>query len=53
MLKITLFHPFIQRGDVKVFDFGLCKGLSKSLRARDEKTGALLPGYNLTGRTGT
>lgn len=43
---------FDVRGDVKVFDFGLCKGLSPALRAKDKKTGAPVYGYNLTPRTG-
>jgi serine/threonine protein kinase len=41
------------RGDVKVFDFGLSKGLSSELKARDEKTGEIKYGYNLTPRTGS
>jgi serine/threonine protein kinase len=41
------------RGDAKVFDFGLSKGLSSSLKAHDEKTGATTYGYNLTPRTGS
>ena len=36
------------RGDVKVFDFGLCKDLSPKLRARDGSYG-----YRLTGRAGS
>jgi serine/threonine protein kinase len=35
------------RGDVKVFDFGLCKSLSSKLKARDGY------GYRLTGRAGS
>lgn len=38
---------FDYRGDVKVFDLGLCKGLSPGLRSKDE------PGYLLTPRTGS
>jgi serine/threonine protein kinase len=34
------------RGDVKVFDLGLCKGLSPALKAKEY-------GYNLTPRTGS
>lgn len=41
------------RGDVKVFDFGLAKGVSKALRARDPSSGRLLYGYNLTARSGS
>ena len=36
------------RGDVKVFDFGLCKSLSSKLKARDGGYG-----YRLTGRAGS
>lgn len=35
------------RGDVKVFDFGLCKSLSPKLKANN-----LQYGYKLTGRAG-
>lgn len=35
------------RGDVKVFDFGLCKSLSAKLKAREGY------GYRLTGRAGS
>lgn len=42
---------FDVRGDVKVFDFGLCKGLSPSLRARD-RNNLVVYGYKLTARTG-
>ena len=35
------------RGDVKVFDFGLCKSLSPRLKARNGGYG-----YRLTGRAG-
>jgi serine/threonine protein kinase len=42
---------FDVRGDVKIFDFGLCKGLLPSLKARDDK-GKPVYGYNLTARTG-
>jgi serine/threonine protein kinase len=44
---------FDVRGDVKVFDFGLCKGLSASLKSRDKRTGAEVYGYNLTPLTGS
>lgn len=37
------------RGDVKVFDFGLCKGLSPTLKNAKDASG----GYNLTPRTGS
>jgi len=40
---------FDVRGDVKVFDFGLCKGLTPSLRNTKDALG----GYNLTPRTGS
>jgi serine/threonine protein kinase len=40
------------RGDIKVFDFGLCKSLSDNLIARDDK-GRAIHGYNLTPRTGS
>lgn len=43
---------FDARGDVKVFDLGLCKGLSPSKRARDA-SGREIYGYNLTPRTGS
>ena len=43
---------FDARGDVKVFDFGLCKALSPSLKASDAKTGLPVYGYNLTRLTG-
>lgn len=43
---------FDVRGDVKIFDFGLCKSLSPKLRARDKLGGAAY-GYNLTPRTGS
>jgi serine/threonine protein kinase len=43
---------FDVRGDVKVFDFGLAKGLSPSLKAKD-KNGRPAYGYNLTPRTGS
>ena len=36
------------RGDVKVFDFGLCKSLSSKLKARGDGYG-----YRLTGRAGS
>lgn len=36
------------RGDVKVFDFGLCKSLSGKLKARDGGYG-----YRLTGKAGS
>jgi hypothetical protein len=39
---------FDVRGDVKVFDFGLCKDLDPRLKAKD---GAY--GYRLTGRAGS
>ena len=39
---------FDVRGDVKVFDFGLCKSLSPALKAREGKYG-----YRLTGRAGS
>jgi serine/threonine protein kinase len=42
---------FDVRGDVKVFDFGLAKGLSESLRAKSTD-GHPLYGYNLTARSG-
>jgi len=38
---------FDERGDVKIFDFGLCKALSPSLQNDDG------PGYMLTPRTGS
>jgi hypothetical protein len=41
------------RGDVKVFDFGLSRAISTSIKARDAKTGAAEYGYNLTPRTGS
>lgn len=41
------------RGDVKIFDFGLCRGLSESLRAKDDSTGLPVYGYNLGARTGS
>jgi serine/threonine protein kinase len=44
---------FDVRGDVKVFDFGLCKGVSASIKARDKLTGAETYGYNLTPLTGS
>jgi serine/threonine protein kinase len=44
---------FDVRGDVKVFDFGLCKGLSASLKARDKDTGEKVYGYKLTRLTGS
>ena len=44
---------FDVRGDVKIFDFGISKGLSDALRARDESTGKLLYGYRLTARSGS
>jgi serine/threonine protein kinase len=37
---------------LKVFDFGLCKTLTPSLKARDEK-GKEVYGFNLTPRTGS
>ncbi|KAL7567965.1 hypothetical protein ACA910_019674 [Epithemia clementina (nom. ined.)] len=40
------------RGDVKVFDLGLCKGLSPSRKTRDSN-GREIYGYNLTPRTGS
>src|SRR3569832_196919 len=43
---------FDVRGDVKVFDFGLSKSLSPSLKAKDAK-GRPVYGYNLTARTGS
>jgi serine/threonine protein kinase len=43
---------FDVRGDVKVFDFGLCRGLSESIRAKDDSTGKPIYGYHLTPRTG-
>jgi serine/threonine protein kinase len=43
---------FDARGDVKVFDFGLCKALSPSLKASDAKNGIPVDGYNLTWLTG-
>jgi serine/threonine protein kinase len=43
---------FDVRGDVKVFDFGLCRGLSESMRAKDDSTGQPAYGYHLTPRTG-
>ena len=42
---------FDVRGDVKVFDFGLAKGLSESLRAKSA-TDRPVYGYNLTVRSG-
>ena len=39
---------FDVRGDVKVFDFGLCKDLDPRLKSKD---GAY--GYRLTGRAGS
>lgn len=39
---------FDVRGDVKVFDFGLCKTLSSKLKARDGGYG-----YRLTGKAGS
>jgi serine/threonine protein kinase len=39
---------FDLRGDVKVFDFGLCKDLTPALKAQDGKYG-----YRLTGRAGS
>ena len=44
---------FDVRGDVKVFDFGLSRGISMSQRARDPKTDAIEYGYNLTPQTGS
>jgi hypothetical protein len=41
------------RGDVKVFDFGLSRATSPSIKARDTTTGAIEYGYNLTPRTGS
>lgn len=38
---------FDVRGDVKIFDFGLCKSLAPELKATDSY------GYNLTGRAGS
>ena len=38
---------FDMRGDVKVFDFGLCKNLSPQLKAKGGY------GYRLTGRAGS
>src|SRR3569832_993798 len=43
---------FDVRGDVKVFDIGLSKSLSPSLKAKDAK-GSPVYGYNLTARTGS
>ena len=43
---------FDTRGDVKVFDFGLCKGLSPSRKTKDVN-GREVYGYNLTPRTGS
>jgi len=43
---------FDVRGDVKLFDFGLAKGLSEKLRATS-KVGRPVYGYNLTVRTGS
>lgn len=40
------------RGDVKVFDFGLCKSLSPALKAKDTG-GREVYGYLLTPRTGS
>ena len=39
---------FDVRGDVKVFDFGLCKNLDPRLKAKDGGYG-----YRLTGRAGS
>ena len=36
-----------------MFDFGLAKGLSKKLRARDPSSGRPLYGYNLTAKSGS
>jgi serine/threonine protein kinase len=44
---------FDVRGDVKVFDFGLSRVVSESMKARDAKTGEIEYGYNLTPRTGS
>jgi len=38
---------FDVRGDVKVFDFGLCKDLDPRLKAKEGS------GYRLTGRAGS
>ena len=43
---------FDVRGDVKVFDFGLCKGLLPSRKTKDVN-GRDLYGFNLTPRTGS
>lgn len=43
---------FDVRGDVKIFDFGLSKALSPSLKAKDS-AGREIYGYNLTPRTGS
>lgn len=44
---------FDVRGDVKVFDFGLSKGVSSSMKAHDTNKGSIEYGYNLTPRTGS
>ena len=44
---------FDVRGDVKIFDFGLSKATSLSMKSRDENTGTMEYGYNLTPRTGS
>lgn len=46
--KSDHFQGFDIRGDVKVFDFGLCKSLSPELKAPDGGYG-----YRLTGRAGS
>jgi len=45
---LGVLQGFDIRGDVKIFDFGLCKSLSPSLKARDGGYG-----YRLTGRAGS
>lgn len=43
---------FDVRGDLKIFDFGLCKTLTPALKARDSK-GKEIYGFHLTPRTGS
>jgi len=50
MVSLIHFAAFDVRGDVKIFDFGLSKGLSPSLKAKDS-AGREIYGYNLTPRT--
>jgi len=48
LIDSDFFLGFDVRGDVKVFDFGLCKSLSSKLKARDGGYG-----YRLTGKAGS